>query len=159
MALSTSALARLEAGLDEICTSPAWAKLVRTAGPWADPDAVHAANAAAMARLSAADLADAMAGHARIGQPKAGDATSEREQSGVRGADHALLDELAQANADYEAKFGHVFLICATGRTAETMLGALRERYGNDAATERETVRGELRKINDIRIDRLLTEN
>ncbi len=149
----------LDAQLVEICSSPTWAKLVRAARPWADDDAVHAANAAAMAELDAADLADAMAGHARIGQPKAGDATSQREQAGVNGADNAVLDQLQQANADYEAAFGHVFLICATGRTADTMLDALRTRLVNDRDTEREIVRGELRKINDIRIDRLLNEN
>ncbi|MFC1414463.1 2-oxo-4-hydroxy-4-carboxy-5-ureidoimidazoline decarboxylase [Streptacidiphilus sp. N1-12] len=167
MARSTTALARLnalgdadlDARLVEICSSPAWAKLLRSARPWADDDAVHSANADAMAGLGPADLADAMAGHARIGQPKAGDATSQREQSGVHGADDALLDELQQANADYEARFGHVFLICATGRTAETMLEALRGRIGNDPRTEQEIVRGELRKINDIRIDRLLNED
>ena len=165
--MTTPALARLNAlgdddldsRLVEICSSPTWAKLVRTARPWADDEAVHAANAAAMAELGTADLEDAMAGHARIGEPKAGDATSQREQSGVHGAGGAVLDELQQANADYEARFGHVFLICATGRTADTMLEALRTRMGNDAGTERETVRGELRKINDIRIDRLLNEN
>jgi 2-oxo-4-hydroxy-4-carboxy-5-ureidoimidazoline decarboxylase len=163
----TPALARLNAAGDEdldaqlveVCGSPAWAKLVRTARPWADGDAVHAANAAAMAELGDADLADAMAGHARIGRPKADDATSQREQAGVNGADNAVLDALRQANADYEARFGHVFLICATGRTADTMLAALRARIGNDAGTEREIVRGELRKINDIRIDRLLAES
>ena len=165
--MTTTALARLnalgdddlDARLVEICSSPTWAKLVRAARPWADDDAVHAANAAAMAELDAADLADAMAGHARIGQPKAGDATSQREQAGVNGADNAVLDQLQQANADYEAAFGHVFLICATGRTADTMLDALRTRLVNDRDTEREIVRGELRKINDIRIDRLLNEN
>jgi 2-oxo-4-hydroxy-4-carboxy-5-ureidoimidazoline decarboxylase len=167
MALTTTALARLnvrdEADLDallvEICSSPTWAELVRKARPWADDEALHAANTAAMAALGAADLADAMAGHARIGQPKDGDATSQREQSGVHDADRGVLDQLHAANAAYEAKFGHVFLICATGRTADTMLAALRERYDNDAATEREIVRGELRKINDIRLDRLLTED
>ena len=70
--------------------------------------------------------------------------------------DQAVLDELHEANAAYEAKFGHVFLICATGRTAATMLAALRERHPNDPATEAEIVRGELRKINDIRLNRLL---
>ncbi|MHA6759112.1 2-oxo-4-hydroxy-4-carboxy-5-ureidoimidazoline decarboxylase [Streptacidiphilus sp. PAMC 29251] len=167
MAQSTTALARLnavgdedlDAQLVEICSSPTWAKLVRSARPWADDDAVRDANATAMAQLGPADLADAMAGHARIGEPKAGDATSQREQSGVHDADEALLDDLQQANADYEAKFGHVFLICATGRTAETMLDALRARIGNDGDAEQEIVRGELRKINDIRIDRLLTEH
>ncbi|MBF9070244.1 2-oxo-4-hydroxy-4-carboxy-5-ureidoimidazoline decarboxylase [Streptacidiphilus fuscans] len=149
----------LDALLLEICSSPTWAKLVRLARPFRDRVAFHSANANAMAALGAADLHDAMAGHARIGTPKPGDATSEREQAGVQGAQQELLDSLAAANASYEEKFGHVFLICATGRTAETMLAALGERYPNNPDTEREIVRGELGKINDIRIDRLLDEN
>ncbi|MFI6443900.1 2-oxo-4-hydroxy-4-carboxy-5-ureidoimidazoline decarboxylase [Kitasatospora sp. NPDC050543] len=157
--LAAAPAAELEKTLLEICSSPRWAAAVAAARPWSDRDALLAANAAAMAALTVQDLNDAMAGHARIGRPKAGDAISEREQAGVQGVDTALLDELHQANAAYEAKFGHVFLICATGRTAATMLASLRERYPNDAATEAEIVRGELRKINDIRINRLLDES
>jgi 2-oxo-4-hydroxy-4-carboxy-5-ureidoimidazoline decarboxylase len=156
--LNRAADTDLDARLAEICSSPTWAKLVRATRPWADVDALLAANATAMAALGDADLDDAMSGHARIGKPKAGDATSQREQAGVHGSGTAVLDELHAANAAYEAKFGHVFLICATGRSAAAMLAALRERYGNDAPTEREIVRGELRKINDIRLDRLLNE-
>ncbi|PYC76840.1 OHCU decarboxylase [Streptomyces tateyamensis] len=157
-ALAATDSADLEKLLLEVCSSPSWAADVAASRPWSDRGALLAANAAAMARLTTADLADAMAGHARIGSPKAGDATSEREQAGIQGVDRALLDELHGANAAYEAKFGHVFLICATGRTAATMLAALRERFPNDPATEAEIVRGELRKINDIRLGRLLDE-
>ncbi|WP_051969376.1 2-oxo-4-hydroxy-4-carboxy-5-ureidoimidazoline decarboxylase [Kitasatospora azatica] len=157
-ALAAAPAAELAKTLLEVCSSPSWAAAVAAARPWSDRESLLAANAAAMAGLSTADLGDAMAGHARIGKPKAGDATSEREQAGIQGVDQALLDDLQQANAAYEAKFGHVFLICATGRTAETMLAALRERFPNDAATEAEIVRGELRKINDIRLNRLLDE-
>ncbi|WP_441249090.1 2-oxo-4-hydroxy-4-carboxy-5-ureidoimidazoline decarboxylase [Kitasatospora sp. McL0602] len=157
-ALAAAPAAELTKTLLEICSSPSWAEAVAGSRPWADRAALLAANAAAMAALTTGDLADAMAGHARIGKPKAGDATSEREQAGIQGVDSALLDELHEANAAYEAKFGHVFLICATGRTAATMLGSLRERYPNDAPAEAEIVRGELRKINDIRINRLLDE-
>ncbi|GAA1237010.1 2-oxo-4-hydroxy-4-carboxy-5-ureidoimidazoline decarboxylase [Kitasatospora nipponensis] len=155
-ALAAAPAAELEHILSEVCSSPAWAAAVAAARPWSDRQALLAANRAAMAGLTVADLNDAMAGHARIGKPKAGDATSEREQAGIQGVDTALLDELHEANAAYEAKFGHVFLICATGRTAATMLAALRERFPHDAATEAEIVRGELRKINDIRLGRLL---
>ncbi|GAA1947799.1 2-oxo-4-hydroxy-4-carboxy-5-ureidoimidazoline decarboxylase [Kitasatospora viridis] len=157
-ALAAAEPAALEETLHEVCSSPRWAAEVAAARPWSDRTALLAANAAAMAALTTADLADAMAGHARIGKPKTGDATSEREQAGIRGVDQALLDELDSANAAYEAKFGHVFLICATGRTAGTMLDALRERYPNTPAAEAEIVRGELRKINDIRLNRLLDE-
>ncbi|GAA2246800.1 MULTISPECIES: 2-oxo-4-hydroxy-4-carboxy-5-ureidoimidazoline decarboxylase [Kitasatospora] len=156
--LAEAPAAEVTKTLLEICSSPGWAEAVAAARPWADREALLAANAAAVAALTVHDLHDAMAGHARIGEPKAGDTASEREQAGIRDADSALLDELHRANAAYEAKFGHVFLICATGRTATTMLASLRERFPHDAATEAETIRGELRKINDIRINRLLDE-
>jgi 2-oxo-4-hydroxy-4-carboxy-5-ureidoimidazoline decarboxylase len=145
--------------LTEVCSSPAWAQAVEADRPWPDPDALLAANHRATAALTPGDLADAMSGHARIGAPKAGDATSQREQAGVRGTDDALLGELAAANAAYEAKFGHVFLVCATGRTAETMLAALRDRFGNDEDRERGIVRTELGKINAIRLNRLLGDD
>ncbi|MER5349787.1 2-oxo-4-hydroxy-4-carboxy-5-ureidoimidazoline decarboxylase [Kitasatospora sp. NPDC002551] len=148
------------AGLREIllgvCASRAWADAVAATRPWRGRRALLDASAAATAALSAADLRDALAGHARIGVPGAGDATTEREQAGVRGADPALLDELRRANAAYEARFGQVFLICATGRTAATVLAALRERLPNTPAAETEIVRDELRKINEIRITRML---
>ncbi|MGK4584264.1 2-oxo-4-hydroxy-4-carboxy-5-ureidoimidazoline decarboxylase [Kitasatospora sp. HPMI-4] len=155
-ALAEAPSAELAGILLEICASPDWAGAVAASRPWADREALLAANAAAMASLTVQALKDAMAGHARIGEPRAGDAASECEQAGVRGADIALLDELHRANAAYEAKFGHVFLVCASGHTAATMLASLRRRLPNDAATETEIVRGELRKINDIRINRLL---
>ncbi|MFE3504724.1 2-oxo-4-hydroxy-4-carboxy-5-ureidoimidazoline decarboxylase [Kitasatospora sp. NPDC059160] len=154
--LAAADAAKLEEILLEVCSSPRWAAAVAQTRPWSSREALLAANAAAMAALTVADLRDAMAGHARIGRPKEGDATSEREQAGIQGVDRAVLDELHEANTAYEAKFGHVFLICATGRTAVTMLTALRERHPNDPATEAEIVRGELRKINDIRLSRLL---
>jgi len=137
-----------------MCASRAWVAAMAAARPWDGRAGLLAANDAATAALTEADLAEAMAGHARIGRPKEGDAASQREQAGVRGADAALLAELAEANAAYEARFGHVFLICATGRGAAEMLAALRERCGNDPATEREVVREELRKINAIRLER-----
>ncbi|MFF8771081.1 2-oxo-4-hydroxy-4-carboxy-5-ureidoimidazoline decarboxylase [Kitasatospora sp. NPDC015120] len=155
-ALAAADAAGLRATLLDVCASPAWAEAVAATRPWRDRRALLDAAAEATAALSAADLREAMAGHARIGAPGAGDATAEREQSRIRGADRALLDELDRANAAYEAKFGHVFLICATGRTAATVLAALRERHAHDPATETEIARGELRKINDLRIARLL---
>ena len=163
---TTTALDRLNAAteeeldvlLTEVCTSDDWVSSVRSTRPWPDAGALHAANLAAMARLDTAGLHRAMAGHARIGAPKADDPASRREQAGVQDADAALLAELRAANDSYQEAFGHVFLICATGRSAGSMLAALRERSGNDPATEREIVRGELRKINDLRIDRLLQD-
>lgn len=65
---------------------------------------------------------------------------------------------LAEENRRYEARFGHVFLIAASGRTAGEMLEALRQRIGNDPATELELAATEHRKITRLRLERLLSE-
>lgn len=144
------------AALREVCASGTWAEHVLAARPYATDDDLYAASDAAMAELTADDLGEAMAGHPPIGRPGPGDPTSAREQSGMAGASAALRADLLELNLAYQEKFGHVFLICATGRTGEQMRDALRARIGNAPEREREIVRTELGKINRIRLVRLL---
>ncbi|GGL81668.1 2-oxo-4-hydroxy-4-carboxy-5-ureidoimidazoline decarboxylase [Streptomyces fumigatiscleroticus] len=145
--------------LREACTSTAWAERLLAARPYATPEDLYAASDAAMAQLTAEDLKEAMAGHPPIGRPKPGDPTSAREQRGMAGASDDLRAEMFELNLAYQEKFGHVFLICATGRTGEQMRDAVRERIGNTPEQERETVRTELGKINRIRLARLVEED
>ncbi|GGT51570.1 2-oxo-4-hydroxy-4-carboxy-5-ureidoimidazoline decarboxylase [Streptomyces purpureus] len=146
------------AALHEVCSSSAWGSKILAQRPYATAEALFLASDAAMAELSAGDLADAMAGHPPIGRPKAGDPTSSREQSGMAGASEELKADMLELNLAYQDKFGHVFLICATGRTGEQMRDAIRERIGHTADQEREIVRTELGKINRIRLTRLVEE-
>lgn len=127
--------------------------------PYATPGDLFAASDAAMAELTTADLAEAMAGHPPIGRPKPGDPTSSREQRGMAGASAELKAEMLELNLAYQEKFGHVFLICATGRTGEQMRDAVKERIGNSPEQEREIVRVELGKINRIRLGNLVQED
>ncbi|MGI5403746.1 2-oxo-4-hydroxy-4-carboxy-5-ureidoimidazoline decarboxylase [Streptomyces sp. CA-135486] len=143
------------AALHEVCASSAWGSKLLAQRPYATVEALFDASDAAMAELSAEDLAEAMAGHPPIGRPKPGDPTSSREQSGMAGASERLKAEMLELNLSYQDKFGHVFLICATGRTGEQMRDAVRERIGNSPEQEREIVRTELGKINRIRLTRL----
>ncbi|MEW2521897.1 2-oxo-4-hydroxy-4-carboxy-5-ureidoimidazoline decarboxylase [Actinacidiphila alni] len=140
------------AQLHEVCASTAWDAALAAGRPYDRLEDLLAASDAAMAALTAGDLAEAMAGHPPIGRPTPGDATSAREQSGVGAAER---EELLALNLAYQDAHGHVFLICATGRTGAQMLAALKERIGNDTDTEREIVRAELGKINRIRLTRL----
>ncbi|WP_405593057.1 2-oxo-4-hydroxy-4-carboxy-5-ureidoimidazoline decarboxylase [Streptomyces sp. NBC_01190] len=146
--------------LREVCASTAWGAAVAAGRPYARLDDLLTASDAAMTALTAADLGEAVAGHPPIGRPTPGDPTSAREQSGVRDGERA---ELLRLNLDYQDAHGHVFLICATGRTGAEMLAALTARIGNDAATEGEIVRAELGKINRVRltglVDRLTQED
>ncbi|MCQ8832463.1 2-oxo-4-hydroxy-4-carboxy-5-ureidoimidazoline decarboxylase [Streptomyces malaysiensis] len=141
------------ATLRTVCASRTWGAALAGGRPYATVGELLDASDAAMTGLTAADLAEAMAAHPPIGRPAPGDAASAREQNGVRDAERA---ELLELNLAYQERHGHVFLICATGRTGEEMLAALRERIHHDADTEREIVRTELGKINRIRLTRLV---
>jgi 2-oxo-4-hydroxy-4-carboxy-5-ureidoimidazoline decarboxylase len=147
------------AALHEACASTEWARRLSAARPYATVEDLYAASDAAMAELATADLEEAMAGHPPIGRPKPGDPTSAREQAGMAGAAEELKAEMLELNLAYQEKFGHVFLICATGRTGEQMRDAVKERIGNSPDQEREIVRTELGKINRIRLARLVEED
>lgn len=147
------------AALHEACASTAWARRLLTGRPYTTADDLYTASDAAMAGLTGEDLAQAMAGHPPIGRPAPGDPTSAREQRGMAGAAEDLRAEMLELNLAYQDRFGHVFLICATGRTGEQMRDAARERIGNSPEQEREIVRTELGRINRIRLARLVEED
>lgn len=140
----------------EVCASPDWARGVLAGAPFADVDALLARAQAVLDALPDAQIDAALAGHPRIGD-RPGSASSAREQAGVAGAQAGVLAALADGNRAYEAKFGHVYLVCASGRTADELLAVLTERLTNDPATERAITRAELGKINALRLSRLLS--
>ncbi|MET7383502.1 2-oxo-4-hydroxy-4-carboxy-5-ureidoimidazoline decarboxylase [Streptomyces sp. NPDC005526] len=146
------------AALHEVCASTAWGGRLLAARPYSTAEDLYATSDAATAELTVEDLREAMAGHPPIGRPEQGDPASAREQRGMAGASDELRAEMLELNLAYQERFGHVFLICATGRTGEQMRDAVKERLGNAPEREREIVRTELGKINRIRLARLLEE-
>lgn len=142
------------------CAAPAWADAVAARRPYADAAALRRAADRAYAELAWPDIETALSAHPRIGERRDGSdreaAWSRAEQSGTRHADLHVREELRLGNLAYEERFGHVFLICATGLPADAMLAALRERLSADAETERRTVRTELLKITHLRLTKLL---
>ncbi|MCX4863428.1 2-oxo-4-hydroxy-4-carboxy-5-ureidoimidazoline decarboxylase [Streptomyces sp. NBC_00257] len=144
--------------LHEVCASTAWGREILSRRPYATAEALLSASDAATAALTTEELADAMAGHPPIGRPKPGDPTSSREQRGMAGTTEELKAEMLELNLAYQERFGHVFLICATGATGEQMRDAVKSRIGNPPEQERGIVRTELGKINRIRLTRLVTE-
>lgn len=142
------------------CGSPAWAAAMVAGRPYADLASIHAKSAAVWASLSEADRLDAFAAH-----PKIGDVNSLRakyantkawasgEQSGVQGADEAVLRELADGNAAYEKKFGFIFIVCATGKSAADMLALLRARLPNRRDEEIANAGAEQLNITSIRLN------
>ena len=112
--------------------------------------------------LGEADWLEAFSHH-----PKIGDVESLRkkfastaqwaagEQSSVQQADEETIRQLAAGNAAYEQKFGFIFIICATGKSAAVMLGALQQRLENDRGTELRIAAGEQAKITALRLKKL----
>ena len=124
------------------CTSSAWAATVAAGRPYGTLEALLAAAADAAHALGDADLAAALAGHARIGDRAEG--AGRAEQAGVRDDDR---EALAAGNRAYEARFGHVYLVRAAGRSGAELLALLHERLGHDPATEAGVVREQLAEI------------
>lgn len=145
-------------GLDrllEVCASPMWAQQVLAGGPFRDVDALLDHADRALAELPDAEIDAALKSHPRIGG-RADNASSAHEQAGMADADDRVRAELAAKNRTYEDKFGYVYLVCASGRSAEELLAILTDRLTNDPETERHVMRGELIKINRLRLQRLL---
>ncbi|WP_048631862.1 2-oxo-4-hydroxy-4-carboxy-5-ureidoimidazoline decarboxylase [Mycolicibacterium aurum] len=143
--------------LYDVCSSPIWARRVLAGGPFRDPEALLRRADQVLAELPDAELAAALDGHPRIGA-KADNASSAREQAKVAAADDGVKTELAEKNRLYEQTFGYVYLVCASGRTAEELLDILTDRLDNDPDTERRVMRSELAKINRLRLERLLSK-
>jgi 2-oxo-4-hydroxy-4-carboxy-5-ureidoimidazoline decarboxylase len=153
------------------CPAGRWIDAVAAGRPYLSLETLLGASDAAVAALGEADLGEALSGHPRIGDrrvtggPAAGQAAgsgdgvaagwSRQEQAGVGGADTGLRQALADGNVEYEQRFGHIYLACATGRSAAELLAFLRERLGNDRETEWRVVASELAQINQIRLRKL----
>jgi 2-oxo-4-hydroxy-4-carboxy-5-ureidoimidazoline decarboxylase len=133
------------------CSAKRFAAAMAAGRPYPSLAAVEDAITAAFGSLDWADVLEAIAGHPRIGARASGQSAA--EQSGVADSSRAAL---ADGNRDYEERFGHVFLICATGLSGEEMLAALRERLGNDPLTERTVATSQLRKITVLRVRKAL---
>lgn len=142
------------ARLHEVCAARAWARTMLAGRPYADAESLYAASDAATAALDDAGLDEAMAGHPPIGRPTPGDATSAREQRGMAGADDDLRARVRELTLAYQERFGHVFLICASGLTARQLHDAVADRLTRTPAEERATARAELARINRLRLTR-----
>lgn len=141
------------------CASEAWIDAVVAGRPYGSLDEVTTRSDEVVAGLAWPDVEEALAAHPRIGERAGGPdveaAWSRQEQAGAASSEEDVV-ALYRGNLEYEQRFGHVFLICATGRTSEQMLAALRERLGNDPAAERDVVRCELAAIVRLRLARVL---
>lgn len=158
--LAARSPAALERDLRMCCAAPGWLEKVVAERPFADAKTLFDRADAIWRAASPADWQAAFAAHPRLGQKKEGadreSAWSRREQAGTAAAKPETLAALAEANAAYEAKFGFVFLYCATGKSADEMLAAAQQRLQNARDAELAVAAEELRKIMHLRLRKLV---
>ncbi len=152
-----------EADFRNCCGSQTWARTMAEARPFADVAALINRAEEIWLNLDSQDWLEAFAAHPKIGARKAAPKQraqsaewSHGEQSGTRAATDSVLDALAEVNRLYEKKFGFIFIVCATGKSAEEMLELCRRRIRNDADSEIRIAADEQRKITEIRLRKLL---
>ena len=139
------------------CGSREWASALAAQRPYANLPGLLKAADAVWNELAPSDWLEAFAAHPRIGESGGHSPDrSEMEQSRIMGGADDTLGVLADENKLYEARFGHVFLISAAGRSADEVLAALRLRMHNDPAKEIKVAAEEQRKITRLRLDGML---
>lgn len=147
------------------CGSQRWAAAMTAGRPYHDPPALFAAADAQWNALGREGWLEAFRHHPRIGDREAlrsrfvaTRAWAASEQAGANAADDTLLDALAEGNRRYESRFGYIFIVCATGQSAEAMRARLEARLGNDPDQELRIAAAEQAKIARLRLERLLAE-
>lgn len=147
------------------CGSEAWAQTLIALRPFRDQTSLIKASDEIWNRLETQHWLEAFSKHPRIGERKAPEAASKQsaawsaqEQRDAAAADEKVKAELAAGNREYEQKFGRVFIVCATGKSAREILDMLRKRLHNDDATELRTAAEEQRKITNLRLKKWLGE-
>jgi 2-oxo-4-hydroxy-4-carboxy-5-ureidoimidazoline decarboxylase len=144
------------------CGSARWSEQMARLRPFDSEVALFDAAERVWWGLAPADWLEAFAAHPKIGDRDAMRAKfaatadwSAREQAGIEGASEDVLRELAEANVRYEERFGYLFIVCATGKTAGAMLALLNDRLPNDPDLEIKVAAAEQAKIARIRLEKL----
>jgi OHCU decarboxylase len=151
------------ARLLECCGSTRWAQTMAVRRPYADERQLIERAERVWWGLTGDDWLEAFRAHPQIGETRPARDTgegarrwSEEEQAGARAAAAETLDALAEANRTYQERFGHIFIVCATGRSSAEMLDALRRRLSNDPDTELCVAAEQQRRITLLRLRKLL---
>ena len=161
--LNGASQAVAESAFLSCCSSRRWAEKMTEARPFADIPGLLNQAREIWHNLETEDWLEAFAAHPKIGARQSGpQATpqsaewSHAEQSGTQAAPDPVRNALAEANLLYENRFGFIFIVCATGKSAEEMLENCRQRLGNAIDAEILIAADEQRKITEIRLNKLL---
>jgi 2-oxo-4-hydroxy-4-carboxy-5-ureidoimidazoline decarboxylase len=153
------------ASLSRCCGSSRWVSEMARRRPFSDVLALFSGADESWWCLAPDDWKEAFGHHPKVGERESlrrrftsTRSWSEREQSGVLSATEQTLNALVEGNAAYERKFGHIFIVYATGKTADEMLFLLNQRLPNDPEVELEIASEEQRKIMRLRLGNLIEE-
>ena len=146
------------------CAASDWVRRMAAGGEFTDDTNVMARATNGWHELGETDWLEAFEAHPRIGDVDSlrakfanTRATAQHEQSGVDAADEVILQRLATANDEYFEKFGFIFIVCATGKSAAEMLEILERRLPNDRADELANAADEQLKITLLRLRKLVS--
>jgi OHCU decarboxylase len=152
--------------IDELlkcCSSNRWANQLEDERPFTTIEELSRAAHAAWQSLSALDWLQAFRSHPRIGEQQAANeisqqaqAWSQQEQSAVHSSAQSTVAELSRLNEEYQEKFGYIFIVCASGKSPEEIIGILKKRIRNEKSTELKIAATEHEKITELRLRKLL---
>jgi len=149
---------RAEGELLKCCGAAAWARTMAGRRPFVNFDRLLKAASEVWWRLDQADWLEAFRAHPQIGGQKVTHHVwAAREQSGMERAGVAVTSAMEEGNREYLTKFGYIFIVCATGKSADEMLSILRSRLVNPAEEEIRVAAAEQNKITCLRLEKLLT--
>jgi OHCU decarboxylase len=151
---------RAESVLLDCCGAAHWAAGVASKRPYESVEALNKAADSIWQSLDRSDWLEAFSHHPQIGENAASGSAAARqwaggEQSGAQGAAEDVKARLAQGNRAYFEKFGHIYIVCATGKSAQEMLAILEERLQNDPAQELPIAAEQQRLITRIRLEKV----
>jgi 2-oxo-4-hydroxy-4-carboxy-5-ureidoimidazoline decarboxylase len=150
--------------LRRCCGSSRWVERMLAERPFKDRDRLFEAASRNWTDLGPADWNEAFSHHPRIGDPgRIAEAAASTaawaagEQAGAASANDDIKAQIAQGNVEYEARFGRIYIVCATGKSGEELLAILRARLANDPKAELRIAVAEQEKITRLRLEKLLS--
>ncbi len=145
------------------CGASNWVEKMNQNRPFQDKNEVYQQAESIWFSLSSEDWLEAFTHHPKIGDIDSlrkkfhnTKSISKNEQSGVNDAEKSTLNDLAKSNQLYEDKFGFIFIVCATGKSADQMLALIKMRLNKNAETEMQNAAKEQNKITQLRLEKLL---
>ena len=155
--LNAASAEQVSGALMACCGSSKWVTEMVSRRPFPDAKLLHENSETVWWRLGEQNWLEAFSKHPKIGEKSAAQ-WSKQEQSGMAQASHETRESMLRLNEAYERRFGWIFIVCATGKTADELHGLLQQRIAHQPEEELRIAAAEQAKIMHLRLDKLLAE-